>query len=43
MLGCGDELGKMCGEGCGKVYGVSGEVCWREGEGWDVGRGMGKM
>ena len=31
MLGCGDEYGKMCGSG--KVYGESGEVCWREGEG----------
>ena len=26
----------MCGEwgGCGKVHGVSGEVCWREGGMW---------
>ena len=24
----------MCGKGCGKVYGVSEEVCWREGEEW---------
>ena len=29
----------MCGSG--KVYGVSGEVCWREGR--DVGRGMGEV
>ena len=31
----------MCLEGCGKVYRVSGEVCWREGR--DVGRGMGEV
>ena len=24
---------EKCGEGCGRVYGVSGEVCWRVGEG----------
>ena len=32
----------MCGEGCGRVYGVSGEKCvgvW----GKDVGRGMGEV
>ena len=29
----------MCGEGCGKVYGVSGEVCWREGEGCEERNG----
>ena len=23
----------MCGEGCGRVYGVNGEVCWRVGKG----------
>ena len=27
--------------GCGKVYGVSGKVCWRVGK--NVERGMGKM
>ena len=27
--------------GCGRVYGVSGEVCRRVGK--DVGRGMGEM
>ena len=34
----------MCGEGCGKVYGVSGRVCWREGEGCGErnGGGVGK-
>ena len=24
---------EKCGEGCGKVYGVSGEVRWHEGNG----------
>ena len=28
---------EKCGEGCGRVYGVSGEVCWH------VGRGMGEV
>ena len=24
---------EKCGEGCGRVHGVSGEVCWRVGKG----------
>ena len=31
------EVRKNVWEGCGRVYGVSGEVCWR------VGRGMGEV
>ena len=31
----------MCGEGCGRVYGVSGEVCWHVGK--DVAREMGEV
>ena len=34
----------MCGEGCGREYGVSGEVCWRVGKGCREknGGGVGK-
>ena len=34
----------MCGEGCGRVYGVSREVCWRVGKGCGErnGGGVGK-
>ena len=53
MGGVGVDVGKYVGvwgevrkdvwgvEKCGKVYGVSGEVCWHGGK--DVGRVMGKM
>ena len=32
---------EKCGQGCRRVYGVSGEVCWRVGK--NVGRGMGEV